>query len=254
MKINGYILANRAQEVPIPTPGEPVEATITGGNIIVPYRELNQQGDIETLATRTYTATDVSSWQHTSVPFNFVTGQADFISLYPETESGGVGYFWAFPTKGSFTLNIGNTLPVGKYVFENTIYIGYERGYWSTTPPTPASKVVASPVSTRIIRVGAHGAIEGVLNPNQVEYEDLQSDVTNLGCRTIETRLRYAFNIAEGDTTKVFEWGEGTDIDLADLWSTIEFIALNPDGSESHAMGSLINARYYYCVKVYKGA
>ena len=207
MKINGYILANRTQEVPIPIPIEPVEASITGGNIIVPYRELNPQGENETLATRTYTATDVSSWQHTSVPFNFITGQNDFISLYPNEGSGVVGYFWAFPTKGSFTLNIGNTLPTGKYVFENTIYIGYGREYWSTTPPTPASKVVASPVSTRIIRGGVQGVIEGVLNPNQVEYEDLQSDVTSLGCRTIETRLRYAFNITEGDTTKVFAWG-----------------------------------------------
>jgi len=247
-------MSDKAQEVPIPVPVDPVEVSITGGNIVVPYRELNPQGTIETLASRTYTATDISSWKHTTVPFNFVTGQNDFISLYPVSESNGVGYFWAFPTKGSFTLNIGNTLPAGKYVFENTIYIGYGRSYWSTTPPTPGSKVVASPVSTRIIRGGVHGAIEGVLNPNQVEYEDLQSDITNLGCRTIETRLRYAFNIAEGDTTKVFAWGDGMDIDLADLWSTIEFIALNPDGGESHAMGSWINARYYYCVKVYKGA
>ena len=252
MQIKAHILANRTQEVPIPIPIEPVEATVTNGDLYLPYKEVDSQPLI-TEQTNHYSPYNMNRVID-GVPINF-TAWNDFVSLYPSSESWGVADCWIYPTRGSFTLNIGNTLPVGKYVFEVVHFIGYNAYYWSGTPKQPSSRVEVSAVNTRIIRDGVHGVIEAVLNPEQQEYTAVDRYDTEYSTRTIETRVRYAFNIAEGDTTKAFAWGAGTDIDLADLWSAIQLMNLKTDGkTNSHSMGSWVNARIFFRITVYKGA
>lgn len=250
MKINAYILANRSQEVQPPVPVDPVEATISAGTFYIPYRE-TKYSDPSTITekTNTYTPSKIGRTIE-GVPINWTIG-TDFVSLKPDWTSGGVADCWLYPTKGSFTLNIGNTLSPGKYVFEVVHFVGYSKDYYNADPTKPASRVEVNPVKTRIIKGGTYGAIEAVLNTTQQEYTDENPGAANYSTRTIETRVRYGFTIADGDTEKTFAWGNGTDIDLADLWQSVQLFSLNSSGEPSHNMGSWVNARLYFRVTVY---
>lgn len=252
MNISAYIMANRSQEVPIPTPGEEVQATITAGTYYVPYREVDQSSPVvETNKTNTYSPYKLSSSPN-GVPVNF-TAWGDFVTLYPDSSSAGVADCWIKPTKGSFTLTVGNLVP-GNYVFEVVHFIGYNAYYWSGTPRKPSSKVEVNYNKTRVVKGGTHGAIDAELNPVQQEYQEVNPITNDYSTRTIETRVRYAFTIAQGDTTKTFSWGHGTDIDLAELWNTVQLISLNTSGQNAHTMGPWVNAHLYFHVAVYKDA
>lgn len=250
MKINAYILANRSQGVEPPIPVDPVSATITAGTFYIPYHEIKYD-EQSVSCDKTYTCSLTSLNGIQGVPMNWASGTTDFVSLKPDWTRGGVASpCTVMPTKGSFTLNVGSLEP-GKYVFEVVHLIGTNKDNLTTTPPKPASKVEVDSVKTRIIKSGTHGQIEAVLNPEQVEYTDGNPTASrNYSCRTIETRVRYGFTIASGDTTKVFEWGAGTDINLNELWSGIKLYAINTDGSSS-PFGAWVNARLYFKVTLY---
>lgn len=251
MKINAYILANRSQGVEPPVPVDPVSATITAGTFYVPYHEINAQETSQTCdKTSTYTPGHIT--EPSGVPIDWcASSDADFISLKPDWTRGGVtSPCTIYPTKGSFTLNVGNLTP-GKYVFEVVHFIGTNADNWTTTPPKPSSKVEVDSVKPRIIKTGTHGQIEAVLNPEQIEYTDGSPTASrNYSTRTIETRVRYGFTIASGDTTKTFEWGANTDINLNELWSGIKLYSLNTDGS-STSFGAWVNARLYFKATLY---
>lgn len=252
MKINAYILANRSQGVEPPVPVDPVSATITSGTFYIPYHEINAQDTSQTCdKTSTYTPGHIP--EPDGVPIDWcASSDSDFVSLKPDWTRGGVASPCSImPTKGSFTLNIGNTLPAGKYVFEIVHLIGIDKSDWPADPPKPATKVEVDVVKNHIIKTGTHGQIEAVLYPEQREYTDENpSSARNYSCRTIETRVRYGFTIESGDTTKVFEWGAGTDINLNELWTAVKLYALSPDGTPS-SFGAWVNARLYFNVTVY---
>lgn len=251
MKINAYILANRSQGVEPPIPVDPVSATITAGTFYIPYHEINAQDTSQTCdKTSTYTPGHIT--EPDGVPIDWcASGYSEFVSLKPDWTRGGVASpCTIMPTKGSFTLSVG-TLAPGKYVFEVVHLVGCDANNWATTPPKPASKVEVDSVKTRIIKTGTHGQIEAVLNPEQVEYTDGAPTASrNYSTRTIETRVRYGFTIASGDTTKTFEWGSGTDINLNELWTAVKLSYLNTDGSSS-PFGAWVNARLYFKVTLY---
>lgn len=251
MKLSTYILANRSQSVEPPVPVEPVEATVTAGAFYIPYHQtkINDASTV-TDATNTYTPTKINRTIQ-NVPINW-TANSDFVSLKPTWSGGGsVADCWILPTKGSFTLAIGNTLAPGRYVFEVVHFVGGSLDYWNADPTKPSSKVVVNPVKTRIVKNGAYGVIDATLNTIQQEYTHENPSAVNYSTRTIETRVRYGFEIAEGDTEKIFAWGSGTDIDLAELWRSVHILSLNSSGSPSHNLGSWVNAKIYFRVTVY---
>ena len=258
MNISAYIMANRSQEVPIPTPGEEVEATITGGILYYPYHQTNKGYEGAT-TDNTYSlhldeVTRTKS--ETEIPANFAPNGNDFCSLYPASGAGAVADCWGLPTRGSFTLSIGNTLPVGKYVFEVVHYMGNPNiSYWSGTSVPSGGTEWDNIVSQKIIRSGTHGVIYAEINPEMQTYtgENSSSLYPFIG-RVMETTVRYAFEVRAGDTTKTFAWGSGTDIDLADLWDAVHIFSIGMDGKNSHSMGTWANFVYLYKATVYKGA
>lgn len=251
MKINAYLLADRSQGVEPPIPVEPVAATVTAGTFYIPYHEINAQDTSQTCdKTSTYTPGHIT--EPSGVPINWcASSDSDFVSLKPDWTRGGVTSPCSImPTKGSFTLTVGD-LPAGKYVFEVVHLIGINKDNWTTEPPKPASKVEVDVVKNHIIKTGTHGQIEAIIFPDQQEYTDENPTASrNYSCRTIETRVRYGFTIESGDTTKVFEWGAGTDINLNELWTAVKLSNLNTDGSLK-PFGSHVNARLYFNVTVY---
>lgn len=251
MKINAYLLADRSQGVIPPIPVDPVSATITAGAFYIPYHQTKyNEASTVTDKTSTYTPSKIGRTVE-GVPINW-SANSDFVTLRPDWSSGGVADCWIMPTKGSFTLNIGNTLSPGKYVFEVVHFVGYSADYWNGGTTKPSSRVEVNPIKTRIIKGGSYGSIEAVLNTTQQEYTDENpTPATNFSTRTIETRVRYGFTIAEGDTEKIFSWGAGTDIDLSEVWQSVHLMNLNTSGENSHSMGSWVNARLYFNVTLY---
>ena len=243
------MLANHAEDAPVPVPIEPVEATVTGGTLYLPYRILDDANPPnETNHTYTYTPYKIG-YEVQGVPINY-TAYSDFLSLYSDTDR--TADCWIYPTKGSFILTIGNTLTPGNYIFEVVHFIGLNANYWSGSPRKPSTRAEVNYSKTRIVKGGAYGIIDAELNPIQQEYQEINASVMDYSTRTIETRVRYAFSITEGDTTKTFSWGQGTDIDLADLWNTVHIMHLNTDGkTNSHFMGAWANAKIYFNITVY---
>ena len=234
MKINGYILANRTQEVTIPTPGEEVEATITpNGSIRYDFYMFKNEnvdrgtvypaGGADLSASRTWQRYgDQQSGEYWSkqgedcVPCNVSgNGGNDYTTFSPSSEVLWNGRHYVYDYMDYYTPNgsiIVSGLQPGKYVFELTHWIGYD----DKTSETSVVRVDGN--QSRIIKVGTHGVIEGAVFPDATLYTGYNDSYKGY---VVKARLRYAFTVSEGDLSKTFEFGSGKDISFADLWDCV---------------------------------
>ena len=257
MNINAYILANRTQEVPVPVPGEPVNCTITPPNpLVLPYRASNTALHADKDFTNTYAIYALSGYEYARqgydcIPCNF---GRDNITLKVESEEFWNGRHFIYTdmflttTTGSFTVDVSG-LAQGQYVFEVDHWFGYNSFYTNVTYPDSVVQIVGS--KGRVVKSGTHGIIEGyVESTSSTDYYGYDSSYKG---RVVKARLRYAFDVASGDTTKTFAWGNNADISLGDLWTHIH-IYPQDFSTGAHSDGVWANVLYDFFAKVYKRA
>ena len=237
MKINGYILANRTQEVPIPIPIEPVEATFTASNIVYPYMMFNArtQKSADLTTTRTpQKQIDNSSGEYYKgqgydcMPCNWGGSNSGGVAtLRPTSDMG--SYFTdleIYSPKGDITLNIGNTLTPGKYVFQMLFWLGFDDALGETSGTAYKGHVAIDGSNDQIIKKGTNGIIHAkVIDADGVIYQGAkinpyQDPYYRGNCVCVQ--VRYAFEIAEGDTTKTFSFGSGTEFSFTELYRAIQ--------------------------------
>lgn len=242
MKINAYIMANRTQEVPIPIPGEEVTE-----NISWEYGLPTLYGMIEN-----------GSWQqgrgyftdHISYPVVTSSGYPGSITndgyenegWIPTNRDWETGLYadegWGIyvrsiiqNVKGTVTLNF-TGLPAGKYVavFEH-FYGSRDVSRWSTTPPVDSNLVAAENIQkTKTIGMSTHGIVYGEYNGDYVFDQSTQGYSIGNG-RMCKFTQRIAFTIAEGETSKVFKYGEDG-FALSDFCEVVERF-FSSDGTPS---------------------
>lgn len=237
MKISSaFILSEKTSSAPIPIPIEPVQASFTGSNITYPYRMYNKNVDKYANLTNTRQSiiqnVDSSGEYYKSIGYDTIPcnwgggGSIGETTLYPNQElSSYYTDLWIYSPKGSYTLNIGNTLIPGKYCFQMTFWLGF---YDALTKDKTAYEGHVSVNGNRkeIIKQGTNGVIyaktidsEGVLydgaktNPYQAPYYR-----GNCVC----FQVQYAFDIVEEDTTKTFSFGDNTEFSFLDLYDSIK--------------------------------
>lgn len=201
MKINGYILANRTQEVPIPIPGEEVQATVTAGNLSVHFESTDGKvpEEIHTDSVSNFSLLPVA-WDQMegSIPANFHCNY----SLYSQSsyEKG----WWIDNVTGTITFS---GLTAGKYVAELTFYIG-DRNKNMYDLTHPFSKVEAENInSVKMIRQGDLGIVYGELDPEMVTYQGSNTGIDDYG-RVIKLTQRFNFTVAEGATSATITYGD----------------------------------------------
>lgn len=266
MNVSAYILANKSQEVPVPTPAEPVEVTITPSGISFSYEMFN--GATTQSVTETRTMNEMMN-QSTSGEYYASQGydcptcnvgtnnNGTVVSLRPSSALSNIyTELHVLTTSASFSVDVSG-LDAGKYVFEVMHWIGYDdkiythdvSGYPSYGQPDAVVQVAGN--AGRVIKNGAHGVIEGLVYPDEVIYTG--ADVNPYQSpyyrgRVISARIRYAFEVASGDTTKTFAWGSTADISLTDLWSYVKMF--ENDIFMSHS-SSVANCHFSLRAKVY---
>ena len=237
MKINGYILANRTQEVPIPIPIEPVEAAFTASNIVYPYMMLNARTQKSADLTNTRTPQkqlDDSSGEYykeqgyDAVPCNWGGSSSGGIAtLYPSSDMGN-SYtdLEIYSPKGDITLTIGNTLTPGKYCFQMLFWLGFEDALGDTSGTAFKGHVAIDSVKDQIVKQGTNGIIHAkVIDADGVIYEGAQISIyqdPKYRGNCVCVQVRYVFEIAEGDTTKTFSFGNGTEFSFTELYRSIK--------------------------------
>lgn len=236
--VKAYLLADKAHSAPVPTPVDPVSATIEmTGNIDIYYhmknRKLNPPAsqDIST----------VRWWQTINNPLpeqiqaNFGVGTVGGeVTLrlydYGTQFNNQITDCYLYNLNGGFKLTIGNQLQPGNYVFECIWYIGpYSTSIWSGTNIYSHQVQVVNP-NLIVIKPGAHGVVEAQLDPTVVTY-DVHGNYGIGGGRVVKIVTRYAFTIEQGDTTKIFTFGPGKDFDFLDVWDYLYMWTLYADGS-----------------------
>lgn len=213
MKINGYILANRAQEVPIPTPGTEITSGFswTFSDPIIYYTcndvdrgTYNPTGSWKTGTSQSYT--QQPNWKSIEgAPPANVGWHQDL--YYTSGLSSSEMHFTNIT--GSITLNISN-LPVGKYVAVFDHWFG-DRNI-SNFPELSGGKYMMDElavVSSKSIKQGANGIVYGEIkgieewNPPNTSY--------SVGCLGgLHFEQRCEFTISQGDTAKTFTYGDST--------------------------------------------
>lgn len=239
MYINSFIMSNRAQEVPIPIPGEEVTTGISWE-----YGLPTLYGMIENGAwiyTRGYII------DHLSYPIVTSSGAAGSITFDGYTHEGWIptnrdwetGLYadegWGVyvrsiiqNVKGTVTLNF-TGLPAGKYVavFEH-FYGARDVSRWATTPPIDHNTITAENIrKTKTVGMSTHGIVYGEYNGDYVFDQSTQGYSIGNG-RMSKFTQRIAFTIAEGETSKVFKYGEDG-FALSDFCEVVERF-FNPDG------------------------
>lgn len=270
MKISAYILANRAQEVPVPVPGEVVEATIEPvGTVNFAYYCYNSQIPGEAFFTTTRTPGmqgDTSSGEYylsqgyDCPPCNCGNnGSSGEVSLYHQDDALWNGRHYIatedhlFTTGGSFKLTFGNQMAPGNYVFEIIHYIGTDAvGVWTGTD-IPMSRVIVVGNKGTVIKAGTHGVVEGTVYPEEIVYQGAKVNPYQAPYyrgRVISVRMRYAFTVSEGDTEKVFTWGDNGDLSMRELWDYLLMYEQNSSGVKDGYVW--LNSHFTLRVKVYK--
>ena len=270
MNVSAYILANKSQEVPVPIPVDPVEATITASaNIGFAYNATHYSEEpiasVDFSASNTFSMEDDSISGETGVEQGFdcppcnASHSDGWVSLYIYDEAlfNGRHYvaddFRLYTTSGSFTIDVSG-LDAGKYVFEVTHWIGaHDNSKWNANVYTKDVQIVGN--KGRVIKSGTHGAIEGIAYPEVVTYagwnwSEYQSP-RYMG-RVIKVVIRYAFTVQAGATTKTFAWGDNADISLRDLWNYVKIFDVNSDGSQG-SFSNWFNTHFTSRAKLYTG-
>lgn len=270
MKINGFIMADKSQEVPIPIPVDPVETTIEKvGNIrydflmrkfrnedrgvVYPDASVNGSYEIGTWGKQ-WDNNSGEYWRaqgYDTIPCNVggSTNLGVLLTFNPEFSQdlwNGrhfiLNYMEYYTPTGALQVTIGNNMPVGKYVFELTHWIGF------SDKNANNSRIRIDGNRKRIVKQGTHGAIEGVVLDNEY-YSGGGQTYRGYVARA---RIRYAFEVAQGDTTKIFEFGRGKEVSFEDLWDCLHINTR--DGETQDTAEVWFNGTVSFSAKVYKSA
>ncbi len=211
MKINAYILANKAQEVPIPIPGTEVTSGFSWSysNPII-YFTCNDVNSYNYEPIGTWTTGTSQSWsQYTNWKNDPNAVPADVGWHEDLWHSGNVTNEMHFTNiTGSITLNISN-LPAGKYVAIFDHWFGSRTSY--EFPVVSNGKYMMDEIAvqgTWSIKNGANGIVYGKVIGIEEYISNIGYSLGTLGGLHFEQRCE--FTIEQGDTTKTFTYGDST--------------------------------------------
>lgn len=232
MKINGFIMADKSQSAPIPIPIDPVPATFGDTTIQYPYMMYNdsvhKSANLSTTrVTDEQFATGSGEYYRTqgydSIPCNWGGSNSSGVAtLYPGSELS--NYYTdmeIYSPKGSIPLTIGNTLTLGKYCFQMLFWLGYD-----DKVAEGSSRVWLDGNRREIVKQGTNGIIHAkVIDAEGVVYQGARVNPYQSPYyrgRVVCIQVRYGFEIAQGDTTKTFSFGEGTEFSFLELYRAIK--------------------------------
>lgn len=259
MKLSAFIMADKSQSVEIPVPGEPVECTISISSISLFYHMINgstgeeEDGSTSRIGGTSNLLESRELYGYDYVPVNFGGGNGGNIdvTIYP---SANISRYYTDMiiryVNGSFSVNVSG-LSEGNYIFESVLYLGLHEVYWysggSIIADSSGAEVINS--KNRVIKGGSNGVIDILISETPEEYIGRNS----VGCgRVISTRIRYAFTVVSGDTTKTFTFGSNADMSLSDICSGIKVYNLATDGVTKGSV--FANTVIGWRSKVYKSA
>ena len=270
MDIDAYLLANHTKEVPVPVPVDPVSAPITLSQTVrydhYMYKPENEDRGVVYPAyganlseTRSWGMLNpTSSGEYYAeqgedcVPCNCGGGgnASSIATFHPNGDGFWNGrhhvyyYMNYFTPNGSITIDV-SSLPTGKYVLEVLHWFGYD------DKTSESSLVRVDGNKGRVIKGGTHGVIEGIVFPEPVHYTgESESGWHNYRGYVVKARLRYAFTVNTGDTTKTFEFGAGKEISFTDLWDCVYMYEML---NGVHDFSVWANCHTSFHIKVYKG-
>lgn len=269
MNVSGYIIANRSQTADVPIPTDPVDVPITLSESVrydhYMYKPENEDSGViypagganlsETRAWAMQATNNTGEyWAEEGddcVPCNCGgNGSLTDATFYPHADVLWNGrhyvyyYMDYFTPNGAVVVDV-SSLPAGRYVLEVTHWFGYD----DHTPETSVVRVDGN--KRHIIKAGQHGAIEGVVLAEPTYYEGHHSGVYSVyRGYVVKARIRYAFTVSAGDTTKTFEFGAGKEVSFTDLWDCV-FIQRLSGGQPEHEVWA--NCHVSFHIKVYKG-
>ena len=132
-------------------------------------------------------------------------------------------------------------------------YIGmWDNTKWSGTDVYLANVQVVGN-KKKVVKNGTHGIIYGQVFPDvetHAGYNYSQYQDAAYKGRMICAVVRYAFEVSAGDTTKVFAWGDDTDISLRDLWNSVKLYQQNSDMTVWE-MANWVNTHFTWRAKLY---
>ncbi len=219
MKINGFIMANRAQEVPIPIPGTEVTTGISWSytNPVTYYSARNikvRTGYEDGTWTRSHNTSysQYTNWNQypQCVPAKVGWHQDYYCDVDPDDDLHrrmSSRYVILENVTGQITLNLQN-VPAGKYV----VVVDHWYGSRSQDLYTNDTRYAIEPtnlVADKSIRQGEHGVVYGeIVGIEKYVDTPIGYSLGNLG--GIHLRQRVALTIEEGDTSKVIKYGDST--------------------------------------------
>lgn len=260
MKINAHILANRAQEVPIPIPGTEITTGLTKsmGNLTISYEvsymnNYNYQPmpDVpRTIATIVRSSPsyvhyyDRTGIEGNPLPVDFERHWDGNFEQRPSPASGYECYLKNF--SGSVTFG---GLSAGKYVAVIEHYYGTRSASdWSGTPPKPSSYCdVIGALTPKIIKGTEDGVCYGETTGAEETYRcDVGYSLGN--GRVVKFVQKQSFIVAEGETGKTITFG-------GDNFSLSQFCTLLSgnqfDTGQKNGIGSFFSGTAAWRTRVY---
>lgn len=221
MKINGYILANRTQEVPIPVPGEEVTTGIswTYSNPTVYASIWNADARPQPLdwwyPTETVTDRFPNGDQYEESYPGILPAKMSWIGYRLEGEEYepgrnlGVWEGRLTNVKGSFTISGLESLTPGKYVIVCDHWYGSRDSLkWSDDTESTHNEV-QNLIATKTIKQGTHGVVYGETDGQIVYFDPSPTPGYGYGIlHGIHIVQRCAFTVGQGDTSKTFTYGD----------------------------------------------
>lgn len=215
MKISAYILANRAQEVPVPVPGEEVTTGISWSytNPIIHYslKDMNR-GDYSEPGTWTdgtaQSRTQYQDWKNIegAVPSDVGWHQDYYCGTAPEGYGYGSKELVVSNFTGNIMLNFSGLNP-GKYVAVFDHWLGCRESHrFPSEDPTRYLMDYSAFQSSQSIAMGANGIVYGEIKGIEEYFSTKAYALGALGGIHFEQRCE--FTIGEGDTSKTFAYGD----------------------------------------------
>lgn len=219
MQIKAHILANRAQEVPIPIPGTEITTGLTKsmGNVSVHFVEnYCNSGNFQPMPSveptdktiNVATPSYVHYYDRTGItgnplPVDFETHWDGWCDTRPSPAMG----YECFIQNVSGRIVFGGLTP-GKYVAVIEHYYGDRgTGYWSSTPPKPSSFCQVNGIFTpKYVRGTTDGVCYGETTGASEEYRcDIGYALGN--GRVVKFIQKQSFVVGENETGKTITFG-----------------------------------------------